>query len=336
MNVIDNIKNIDRMVDYEYNQKIKLYSILTGLVDIFLYAYAFSNNQIIPCTLAISSLNVGWINLINKMITDKTKLKDEQIVFLLKNTEEYDELMCEYKKLIDAIVIYLKDKNFKDSKDILLYLNLMLKTGLFSLPTKYKIGNFNEQIEFLTEILGTHVTSGMGVCRHEATFFYDVLSEYGYDIYKIGLFKQRKGIKDYIRPDEDFNIKHLIVGIKDDVCYDPTNDLFYSKIENRMISESLYKEYFIDKKGTNLYNTIPGSYETICSMNFNNLSKEELKQLRFEITNYFYSETSANIDFAMAIREKVAKVYKLSYKLSPFSNDKIVDWKLEETKKTSI
>lgn len=120
------------------------------------------------CLYTLMTVGINYIKALEEL--KKDKYKEEHL-------EEYNELEKIYNEYLDSIVDIIKQYEYEDDLQLLIILDYLLYTGIFSYNNKYEYKNFEEVNEHFRELIGTFVFTGYGVCRHNTLFILDILKK---------------------------------------------------------------------------------------------------------------------------------------------------------------
>jgi len=331
MDVLKEIKKIDyeivsnegkKYVNNIYSYIINnIYTVPTMYDKSFLFSYFYSIN-----VLSFVDYAKGL-----SCAIDERRLKVRN---LLRNTETYIELYNEYQNFIDSIAEYLKTKNFKNSKEFVIYLNQMVNSGGLSCDDSYFYYQFKYYCEYLPEILGARITEGIAVCRHLASFITDVAQSYGYDSCNSYVYNYCvTNTKHYIKKGK---ANHQICCFGEDsekYYYDPTNLTFAKNVideEHLQLFGCDTFLYYIDKSSTDVFNSDKlDIYNKVQKLPYSKLDYSELLELKKYIFEKYLKESSEDKVFYKEMQSKINKIKSLSMKMQPMSDNKITDWFLK-------
>ena len=87
------------------------------------------------CLYTLMTVGINYIKALEEL--EKDKYKEEHL-------EEYNELEKIYNEYLDSIVDIIKQYEYEDDLQLLIILDYLLYTGIFSYNNKYEYKNFEE------------------------------------------------------------------------------------------------------------------------------------------------------------------------------------------------
>lgn len=333
MDLIKEIKKIDKEYDFE---KAIIPILKTNLTLLMPYILAYQNN--LNESLYLPYWIILQYNCVINMLKNANKkesYKCRRVADILKTTDTYQELKYEYDILLNDIAKYLKSKNIKSSKQVVLYLQKMLNSGGLSFIDSHNFYKFKYEYDYVIELLGSRVMTGLSVCRHNASFMTDVINKYGYSSYTMPVFNFDKN-KISISKAKMMSARHLISAIIDEngkYAYDATGGRFVS-------SSPMYDEKFLYELNRHYYlfhmckdtekwhNEFRSDYKENEILPFEQIDELDLRELEREIESLYISEDKLNKEFYNAEAKRIDKVAYLSTKVIPGF--------IEKTKKLEI
>lgn len=278
-------------------------------------------------------------NCIRTMVLNSDKKdceKKKRIIEILETTDTYKELKYEYDILLNDIAKYLKSKNIKSSKQVVLYLQKMLNSGGLSFTGSHNYYEFKYNYDEILELYGSSVMTGFSVCRHGASFITDVINKYGYSSYTVpvNLFDKNK-IPIWLG--KIIGAGHLISAIVDEngkYAYDITSTSFVSSslMYDDKILYDLNKHYYLNYICENTqewYNYFRSNYKENKVLSFEQINEKEIRELEREIESLYIKENKINKEFYNEELDRIYKIANLSLIMLPCTDDKIRSWKLK-------
>lgn len=163
--------------------------------------------------------------LANECLTGDENFDIEQYI---KSTDEYEKISNLYNEYVTGISELIKVFGNLDIYEIGILYTILLKNGFLSKTKTFESCNIENDNRIIFDILGARITSGFGVCRHEAKLLIDIYNKLNYvsDYIQCKSGLHSSILKNY--PNIFFKLKrssHAIVGIMDETEYlifDPT------------------------------------------------------------------------------------------------------------------
>jgi len=168
----------------------------------------------------------------------------------LQELNEYKECTELYDKFVTSIANLFEKLQIKNPLEIAVLYNYILEKGYLSKDSKYKYHIFKNEDELYHELLGTRITTGYGVCRHNASLLTDILNKMGNIAATVPVLSSKES--DFIQKTANINNdqidgNHCITGMLVDdkkVTYDPTHrriGIFAPhKIQNLVINSPFF------------------------------------------------------------------------------------------------
>lgn len=163
----------------------------------------------------------------------KIFLKYYKNIFEISKSNEYNELLIEYKEFIADICKFIKDLNIDNPLEIICLLTKLLYDGYFSKDFNVDF-NDNTSVDVLNLTWGSKICTGNFVCRHLSVFFDDILKGLNIEselVDIIAVSKLNIKMNCFTNTNEYFS-NHLAVGLKYNnelYIYDPMNYMFLIK-----------------------------------------------------------------------------------------------------------
>ena len=333
MDMLKEYKKINRQIDFE-NVVVPFFktSILMSVPPIAAQENKLNDIYILYAL----TLQCNFIITAIKNMDRKRCEMSRRVTDVLMTTDMYKELKYEYDSLLTDIAIYLKSKNIKSSKEIVLYLQKMIDSSGLSFMDEYRYYGFKYEYDDTLELLGSRVMTGLSVCRHNASFMTDVMNRYGYSSYKVPVYDFDKN-KTPIWLAKNRISKHLISAIIDEngkYAYDPTNKCFVSssKMYDDDILYDLNRHYYLNhicKNTEKWHNEYNGNYKQNSILPFEQINENEIREIEREIESLYIKEDKINQEFYKDEALRITKIASLNSKVFPFSNKKIKSWELK-------
>ena len=268
--------------------------------------------------------------------------EDDMIINLLRTTKTYEECKKEYQEYIKEIAKLIKKINFPSSKDAILYLQLLLETGHFSKYMNHKYKMFSEEKDYLIELCGAKVTTGTTVCRHQASFFTDVLNELGYTAATISVVETSS--KDPVAVAKKYSqIKwnHAVTSVSENgrmYLFDPTRGKFAampSNINKKELEAILVSQivgepeprYFIMNPRSKIINyNREKQLTTINASKMMTISSGEYEFLKNKAELVYKGNSHNQFKFFQEQEKRREKIAQLYQELCPYGDKPIKKW----------
>lgn len=265
----------------------------------------------------------------------------DKIIELLRSTKTYEECKKEYKTYITEVAKLIKNLNFPSSKDAIVYLQLLLETGHFSKYMNHKYKLFSEEKDYVLELCGAKVLSGTSVCRHQASFFTDVLNELGYTAATISVVATSH---DPIKVAKNFtkiHWNHAVTGVSENgemYLFDPTCGKFAAKptdisikeieaiIVSQIVQEGNSKYLIINPRSQIINFNRDQQLRTINTSKMMTISNGEYEFLKNKAELIYRGNAHTQFHFFQEQEERRAKIEKLYQELCPYGDKPIKKW----------
>ena len=152
------------------------------------------------------TVGVNYVKALTELENDK---------YREEHKEEYEELKDLYDKYMNDLCDVIKKYKFDDELQLCILLDYLLYEGRFSLNNEFTYKIHEKTNEYFTDLLGTFVITGSGVCRHTTEFMINLLSKLNVNCFEILCSSEKNG-----------DINHALVGLISNgkkYCYDFTN-----------------------------------------------------------------------------------------------------------------
>lgn len=225
-----------------------------------------------------------------------------QLVLELEKTGVYSRLSENYFTFIHHVVKFAKQFGLKDSKDVILLFELMIKNGLFSATGKHEYRSYKYIYPEVHGTLGAQVMTGTCVCRHMSSVFADLLYRMNMQGCNVIVKVNREDeIKKFLKMGRKKEFNHAVLGVVENCgkyVYDPVNAVFAGRCESK------FRGYSMDEVAVGIVKERPGYYfPDSNSMSLNKLHMENLKA---------YNKASLDVidqEDIIRRRERIAALY---------------------------
>lgn len=163
---------------------------------------------------------------------------ESDIEHYIKSTYEYKKMNTLYEEYVTAISKLIKEFGNLDIYEIGILYTFLLKNGFLSENKSFEYRDLKNDNLIIEDILGARITSGFGVCRHEASNLMDVYNKLNYKAEHItckaglhdSVFKNHPTLFSLLK-----RVSHAMVGVKNDneyLVFDPTWETFGNLSKN--------------------------------------------------------------------------------------------------------
>lgn len=94
--------------------------------------------------------------------------------------DNYFLCLDKYRLYLSKLAAFLKKIGPISLIEMIFFIDLCYKNGYFSVTKKFQYHNFSYDEDELSDLLGSRIMEGYGVCRHGASFMADLFNEMGY------------------------------------------------------------------------------------------------------------------------------------------------------------
>lgn len=302
--------------------------------------FIITNNNALQ---ALSAFIIGFkIQEIKRLWNKEKAPDDDKVIEFLRTTKTYEECQKEYQTYITEVANLIRKLNFPSSKDAILYLQLLLETGHFSKYMNHKYKMYSEEKEYLIELCGAKVTTGTTVCRHQASFFTDVLNEIGYTAATISVVETSS--KDPVAVAKKYSqIKwnHAVTSVSENgrmYLFDPTRGKFAampSNINKKELEAILVGQivgepeprYFIMNPHSKIINyNREKQLTTINASKMMTISSGEYEFLKNKAELVYKGNSHNQFKFFQEQEKRREKIAQLYQELCPYGDKSIKKW----------
>ena len=322
----------DRIIRLAKNHK----SLTSALVALTNFTCASITDQ--AFIRALLCFTAGMQISILKRYWNQEKIKEEEkIIEMLRTTTTYKELCDEYDNFIKDIAQLIRSTGLKSSKEISLYLQMLMEAGIFTYQQNHKYKRFENEQDNLIELLGAKVTTGRCVCRHMSSFFVDVLSELGFTAANIsGTITNNDPVQKIKRGNMALN--HAVTGIVEHgskYLFDPTGGCFialpqnfdFTEEESIHVSQFVIKDvqkYFIMSSNLGILNRNKEEEARIINTTkLTTITDGEVEYLTNKINLVFKNNMGNQFFFHIGHDSQKERIAKLYQELMPYGDQKI-------------
>ena len=199
-----------------------------------------------------------------------------RLVLELEKTGVYSRLSENYFTFIHHVAKFAKQFGLKDSKEVILLFETMIKNGLFSATGKHEYRSYKYTYPEIHGTLGAQVMTGTCVCRHMSSVFADLLYRMNMQGCNVIVKVNREDeIKKFLKMGRKKEFNHAVLGVVEDgkkYIYDPVNATFAGRCESK------FKGYTLDEVAVGeVKNRLGYYFPDSNSMSLNKLHMENLK-----------------------------------------------------------
>ncbi len=277
-----------------------------------------------------------------KVLHEKILLEEKQkVIDIISESETYKELEKEYEAYIKDLANLIKIFGFKSAKEILLYLQFVMETGLLNPKFDHKYKIFKYEKDYFPELHGARVITGRCVCRHMSSLYSDILNELNYSSANIHCVATSDDPVKMIQK-RKAKLNHCVTGVVDNgekIIYDPTHGLFLTiptGIDNKAEESMHVTEYIApqsvskEKKylilSPNIEAANIGRKAESQALNTTRLARitiGEYEYLRNRVENLFCANKRITDEFYFVHFNQMRKIDSLYQELMPFSDTPI-------------
>ncbi len=258
---------------------------------------------------------------------------------ILVNTTTYKECEEEYNKYIEQVAKLIRGIGLTSSKEIILYLEMLMLSGCFSKNHTHTYHDFKYEYVDIASIAGARVLTGKSVCRHQSSFFVDVLNNLGFESTNITVTRAEKDPVQLAKSRKK-KWNHAVVGIADQgemylfdttsstFCTRPTN-IDFSELESILVSEyvSPLSGYLVmNPQLTELNKGHELHYHKIMNTKQAQITKEESDFLKERMKNLFKANEQAQYEFHLEQEKLRNNIDSLYTELIPHQDTPIKEW----------
>lgn len=279
---------------------------------------------------------------ISKNVSDKGK-RFEAMCKLIRTTKEYQECANLYKIYVIEAANFLHQMGINDPEIAVIYLDLMLKNGLFSITGQNTYHLFKNDNEHPCELFGARTLSGTSVCRHMSALTADILN-----IEHYAGWLNVKNISSIEEINDNSPFLHAVVGV---VCsggkiiYDPTassfaglpKDMTYTEKSQARVVETFisFSEYALPGDlmllNNQQYIINPENFQELEEVWYAPIKEVNLSEFKERIkeTKELYQDTGIEAQsFKRNIEDIAKRIVELESIIQPHSDEKILKWEL--------
>lgn len=291
---------------------------------------------------ALSAFIIGFkIQEIKRLWYKEKAPDDDKVIEFLRTTKTYEECQKEYQTYITEVANLIRKLNFPSSKDTIMYLQVLLEKGYFSKHMKHKYQISREEKDYLIELCGAKVLSGTSVCRHQASFFTDVMNELGYTAATISVVNSYKNPVKTATHYHQLRWNHAVTGISENgsmYLFDPTSGKFAAKpkdismqeeesiLVRQVVQPGEQKFQIINPNSAILNINRKKQITTIHTSRMATITQEEADFLRSKAEVLYKSNSHAQYEFFKSQEEQIEKVNGLYKELCPYGDKPIKKW----------
>lgn len=294
--------------------------------------YTVIVNLIIP--LIVRELYKSW-----------KKLDDVQgiIVDEIRKTSDYKKCVDLYNEYIKRLADFISKFNFTNIKEITFYFDMLLTNGFLSSNFRNIYKNYDNDNNYIVEILGARTLGGASVCRHMSALAADCLNELGekaeiLTVANTDNITNLNSTKDL----ENLSWSHGVVGIADKTSkflYDPTTSRLCGKSNksNPALEEFITKISFVNPDSYLVispkqysFSKSHNSLYELSKLPLETLNENEIFALREKIINIFAINENLACQFAIENLNLIKEISGLESNICPHSDSPILKWQLNK------
>lgn len=275
---------------------------------------------------------------------------------IIMKSKEYKQCIELYNKYVVELTKLFESLKLNNSLEISIAYDYILSLGLLSKDNNFEYKVFEEDIDYVTELYGTRIATGNGVCRHTSTLLTDLLNQLGKTAANISvkLYNEDRTLELISDVTEEKIIyDHMVTGMLIDnkkLIYDATNHCIgtFSKtqISNLKINPKFYAvatDCYLQEKGYNIatkngiyvvnrnqiyfdHNNFkaPNNLNNILEKEMYNIDEEKIKNTYKKIENIIYDNVSSLAEFYNKEIETMEELSRFNHILAPHSDIKVL------------
>lgn len=316
---------------------------ITSLTAVIIYELlCVASNFNIPYTIAINLIVPLFVRSLYKNWQKKNDIRGI-VVGEIRSSEEFKRCIELYQEYVKRLADLIFKFNFKDSKEIVFYFDLLLNHGFLSSNFKNAYYNYNYDKNYIVELLGARVLSGKSNCRHMSSLAADCLNELGYNSELIIVTKSNciEGLKTF-KDLEKLEWDHGVVAIaenREKYLYDPTCSRLMGKsqIDSPELENNIAEITFTDPVSHVIispkqysFSRSHNSLREIVKLPLESLDKNELMAIRKRIVEIFNINQGLAYNFAIENLKSAQEIAYLESIISPHSDSPILEWKIKK------
>lgn len=307
------------------------------LSTIFVSGISIFSNHL---PLDIVAITIAAFNVKNIYEASESINPKEDLINIIRETNEYKKCMRLYDEYITHIASFIKQFDLKESLNTTILLDLLLKSGYITYNDNPVFKSYSNEITIVPELTGARVVSGYSVCRHQSCFTKDVLNELGFQTAVLNVMKSKESNIIKIITSPSLSLNHAVVVIGDEdgkYIYDPTISIFaqtakkyYSnKIYSQLLAEAVVNEpffYYIGDKLETFNRNNNYNYDELLKKDYKELEADDIEQrrevLRFILRNY----QELLINFKEKNKKIMKEITELEQQIVPHSDEEIKEY----------
>ena len=282
-------------------------------------------------SLELQSLKASW----SKLIVPEETILIEKI----KSTETFKECYEEYNKYIEKVATLIRQLEFTSSKEAIAYLELLMTSGHFSKYHNHQYKIYKYHKPELKELSGARILTGKSVCRHQSSFFVDVLNTLGYPATNLSVIATSSNPIKLVKS-HPTKWNHSVVSVAENnkmYIYDPTcgdfsakpTDIPHNERESILVSQFVTSEknYLVINPSSSQLNKEPANhfYGIIASPQMT-ITSGEVEYIKRKAELVYIGNSHNQHRFFLEQEEQREKIEKMYQELCPYSDKPIKKW----------
>ncbi len=264
----------------------------------------------------------------------------EEITEILKKSQTYRDCKSEYNFYIEEVAKLIKKVGLTSSKETILYLQILLESGHFSKYMNHQYKKYQNEKDYLVDILGARVLSGTSVCRHMSSFTRDVMNEIGYTAANISAISTTSDPVKIAQKDH-VQWNHSVTAVTENgkmYLFDPTcgmfsslpKDISFAEPESVKVSQFVISgpsKYLVMNPNSIVLN--PDSEKEllrIFTSQQDNISLDEYMFYKTKAEIIYHGNIHNQFSFFQNQEERRSKIEQLYKELCPYSDKPIQKW----------
>lgn len=266
--------------------------------------------------------------------------EEEQIADILKKSQTYIDCKSEYNFYIEEVAKLIKRVGLTSSKETIIYLQTLLDSGHFSKYMRHQYKRYQNEKDYLVDILGARVLSGTSVCRHMSSFTRDVMNCLGYTAANISAVSTTSNpVKIAQKDNVEWN--HSVTAVTENgkmYLFDPTcgmfsslpKDISFTEPESVKVSQFVIpgpSKYLVMNPNSKILN--PDSekeLQRIFTSKQDNISFDEYMFYKTKAEIIYHGNIHNQFSFFQNQEERRSNIEHLYQELCPYSDKPIKKW----------
>lgn len=269
---------------------------------------------------------------------------DYNLVLRLEETDVYRRMSENYFTFVHKVAQFAKQFGLKDSKEVLLFFEIMIQNGYFSETSNHQYRKYNYIYPEVHGTLGSQVMTGSCVCRHMSSLFADLMYQMNMTGCNVVVkINYEDTVKKFLKIGRKKEFNHAVLGVVEEdkkFIYDPTNMVFAGRCDKKFkgyskdeIAVGPVKEregfYFPAESSVSLNKLHMDSLRAYNKASMDYVDQIEIEKLRAKVTKLYIEDFDMFEKFYFEFMTLLQDIASDVKQIMPKTDEELKEWVLK-------